>query len=97
MTDTKFIDTVTGKLHLKLTKTHLTNHGLPATGDDEAMSMDDFSENVADIRVPSSETANQLSKKNGRRFGRLSGIHGLLRTRPRRRCSAGGAGGGDVG
>ena len=44
MTDTKFIDTATGKLHLtgKLAKIHLTNCGLPATEDDEAMSMDDF-------------------------------------------------------
>ena len=82
MTDTKFIDTATGKHHLKLAKIHLTNHGLPATGDDEAMSMDDFLENVADIRVPSSEAASQLSTRNGRHFGRLSGIHGLLRTRP---------------
>ena len=63
MTDTKFIDTATGKLHLKLAKIHLANSGLPSTGNAETMSMDDFLENVAAIRVPSSEAANQLSKE----------------------------------
>jgi G3E family GTPase len=65
MTDTKFIDTATGKLHLKLAKIHLANSGLPSTGNAETimMSMDDFLENVAAIRVPSSKAANQVSKE----------------------------------
>ena len=62
MTDTKFIDTATGKLHLKLAKIHLTNSGLPSTGNAETMSMDDFLENVAAIRVPSSKAASQASQ-----------------------------------
>ena len=65
MTDTKFIDTATGKLHLKLAKIHLANSGLPSTGNAETMSesMDDFLENVTAIRVPSSRATNQLSKE----------------------------------
>ena len=63
MTDTKFIDTATGKLHLKLAKIHLANSGLQSTGNAETMSMDDFLENVAAVRVPSSKAANQLSKE----------------------------------
>ena len=61
---TKFIDTSSGKLHLKLAKIHcLSNRGLSTTGDDGTMSLDDFLEHVGSIRVPSSEEVNPLPKE----------------------------------
>ena len=55
--------TPSGSTNLKSTRALLLNLGLPITGDDITMPLDDFITNVSSIRVPSSVATNPLAKE----------------------------------
>ena len=46
-----FIETPAGKLQLKAALIKLRNRNVPAVGDEQTMSLEDFTASVADIKV----------------------------------------------
>ena len=60
---TKYIDTPSGALKLKIAKIRLTSLKLPPTGDDGTLSIEDFVASVSGICVPSSVMLNTSSKE----------------------------------
>ncbi len=59
----KYVDTLSGSTNINFAKVCLLNLGLPATGDDSTMSLEDLIMNVSSIRVSSSVAANPLAKE----------------------------------
>jgi hypothetical protein len=60
---TRYIDTPSGALKLKVAKIRLSTLKLPPTGDDNTLSIEDFVASVAGICVPSSVILNTPSKE----------------------------------